>query len=165
MKKIQNIPLLCGVIDSAIVLAVVLLLAATEGKPPRTLMQENPGIVFGYLLPLCVVTLWRGTTHTKKLMSGYRGWLRPAIEGFTVGFLPIPFIQTIGILNEAIAAGPPWPSLGHAIEGEWAAYFLWLLNASVLAGFVGAICGIALSGVNRLLIRRLTANQEAAHRR
>jgi len=47
--------------------------------------------------------------------------------------------EPIGILNEAFAAGPPWPSLGYAIEGEWA------------GGAPGAVCGLALSGVNRAL--------------
>lgn len=159
MKRIQNIPLLCGVIDSVIIFPVAILFAAAEGSPPKILVQENPGIFFGFLMPLCILIAWRGTAHTKRLITGHDGWVRPAVEGFLAGFLPIPFIQTIGILNEAVAAGPPWPLLGNAIEGEWAAYFLWLLRGSLLTGTVGAVCGLVLSGVNRLLIRWWTANQ------
>ena len=100
MQKIKNLPMLCGVIDAAIILVVALIIATAEGKPPKILLQQNPGIVFGFLLPLCMITAWRGTAQTKRLINGERGWLRPATEGFLVGFLPIPFIQTIGILRE-----------------------------------------------------------------
>lgn len=160
MQRIKNLPLLCGVIDSAIIVVAALIIATVGGKPPKMLLQQSPGIVFGFLLPLCVVTAWRGAAHAKKLLSGHYSWLRPAIEGFLVGFLPVPFIQTIGILNEALAAGPPWPSLGHAIEGEWARYFLWVLQISFQTGAVGAVCGLAFSGVNRVVIQIWTANQE-----
>lgn len=158
MQIIKNLPLLCGVIDAAIILVVALVITIAEGKTPKILLQQNPGIVFGFLLPLCMITAWRGTAHTKKLIIGDCGWLRPATEGFLIGSLPIPFIQTIGMLNEAMAAGPNWPSLGNAIEGEWASFFLWLLQMSIMAGVVGAVCGLFLSGVNRILIRCWTAN-------
>jgi hypothetical protein len=165
MQRNKNLPLLCGVIDSAIILMVFLIFATIEGKPPKILFQQNPGIVFGFLLPLCVVTAWRGAALTKKLIIGQCGWLRPATEGFLMGFLPVPFMLTIGMLIEALAAGPPWPSLGHAIEGEWSSYFLWVVQISLLTGIVGAVYGLAISYVNRVLIRRWSANLRSDHDR
>lgn len=153
MESIKKLSIVCGVIDATVIFLVVLTLAAAAGKTPPILLQQNPGLVLGYLLPFCVITAWRGTAHTKNLINGHRGWLRPAVEGFFAGFLPIPFIQTIGMLSEAAsAAGPNWPSLGHVIEGEWTAFFLWLLQMSSITGSVGTVCGLSLSGVNRLVI-------------
>jgi hypothetical protein len=157
MHKPKNLPLLCGVIDAALILATALIVAVMADKTPMVFIKQNPWIAYGVTIPFCILVGWRGLMHSKRLMAGQSGWSGPAIEGFLAGFLTVPLIAAIGLVQERMADGPPYPSLGNAIDGEWLAFSLLVLRSAFLIGLTGTVLGLLLSKVNRILIRKRTS--------
>lgn len=150
MKRKQ--PIVCASIDATLTVIIVAVIAALDGKSPLELASKYQGFLFIVLI-ISLVAGWRGYVDANKLLSGDRNWLRPTREGFIIGFIPLPGSHAFGILREAIAAGPPWPALGYSPMSEWLKYIIWILGWSILFGGIGALYGLLLSGINRMIVK------------
>ena len=156
MKNTTSQALLCGTADALFVLLITFGSAAYyDGTSPLRLITEKWHILFTIIVPVSLMVGWRGGAHASRLISGNRSWFQPALEGFGWGFLFLPVCHAIGIMNEAFAAGPPWPSPGYSSAGDWLQYFWYLLQASATLGGVGALVGLCVSGINRLMLGML----------
>jgi len=145
---------ICGVADGLLLLVVLLVVAPCgEGVGPIRLVAEKASLLLGYVLPIAVLIAWRGAEHTVRLLAGRRSWLRPLLEGFAWGFLLIPGLHAVGIAGEAMAAGPPWPTIGYSSAEEWLLYFWELIQVSLVFGCAGAAVGVTMSSANRLMLR------------
>ena len=150
----KQIPILCGAIDWFISITLVLVFSALAGHWPWELMTIFPGFLLSALL-LSLIAGYRGFVDTRRVIAGDPGLFRPAQEGFIIGFFPIPIINGIGILQEALAAGPPWPGIGYSPISEWLKYILYTFCWSAVTGMIGAIYGIFLARVNRTILKRI----------
>jgi len=96
---------------------------------------------------------WRGYRHAQAVLAGRSRWFTPALEGFAAGFLP-PFLwMTALAANTALAAGTGYDNAASWGIVEWAAYLGTVLELSLLFGCIGAAVGLALSVLNRALLR------------
>lgn len=148
---------LCGTIDTLLVVMITFAIAAYEGLTPLGLFAEKGRFLLTFVMPISVLVGWRGGAHASRLVGGQRSWFRPALEGFAWGFLVIPVTQVIGIISEAFAAGPPWPTPGYSSLQDWFRYFGYLLQISAALGGVGVVVALTVSSINRLLLRWLGA--------
>jgi hypothetical protein len=142
---------LCAFIDGLITLVIFIIIAGIDGKTPAYLVNERAGLLL-FVLVIAAIVMWRGYADAKRLLIDRRNWTRPSIEGFVFGFLVAPVSQGVGMLQEAFAAGPPWPSFGYSPLSDWLRYLFWLMILSVVLGVVAGICTTLLSLINRLII-------------
>jgi hypothetical protein len=138
--------------DGAITFLGAFVLGFVAGKAPSEILSQNFGILVFVVIPVSLVVTWRGYVHTVKLLAGNRGWVRPALEGFILGAAPLPLSHIAGMLQEALAAGPPWPSIGYSPLSDWIHYLGIVSATSAVAGLIGSIYAVLLSGVNRVII-------------
>ncbi|MEH0018638.1 MAG: hypothetical protein V6Z89_03245 [Desulfobacter sp.] len=147
-----------SIINGTVTFLILVILIFNAGKSPIEIITNY----FSFLLialALSVIVAWRSYADIKRLFVGKRSWLRPASEGFFFGFFPIPAFHIFGMVQEAYAAGPPWPSIGYASAEVWIQYFFWLISTSSLFGAACAGYAILLSGINRLILKKLTDNE------
>jgi len=147
----RGLPLVCALVDALVTLAAFVC-AATAGKMPLDVIRTKPWALAAVVI-VAVVAAWRGHADARRIISATGGWTRPAVEGFAVGFLPVPISHAIGMIQEALAAGPPWPSLGYSPFSDWLQYLFWLLIWAVIFGVAGGVYGIVLSCINRIVLR------------
>jgi len=106
------------------------------------------------LLVLCSMFVsWRGAADASRIFAGQRGVLRPVLEGFLVGALIVPIADIAGLIGEAVAAGPTWPTPSHASAEDWFQYLRRVLLYSSILGGGGAAAALFFTGVNRGLLK------------
>lgn len=149
----KKLPIVCASIDAIFTIIIMIVIAAFDGKTPIDLVTRYQGFLFIVLI-ISLVAGWRGHADANRILSDARSWSRPARDGFIIGFIPLPVSHAIGILQEAIAAGPPWPTLGYSSITEWLKYVAWMFGWSILFGGIGALYGLLLSGINRMLVKK-----------
>lgn len=144
---------ICGAIDAAIPFAVLFLFYAfSEGLGPHRVLSEKNSIVMLFAFPLALLMAWRGSVDAKRLMTGDAAWKPRIIEGFCWGFFFLPIQLVWAIVQFAWAAGPSWPMRGDPWM-EWVRYSCSMLAVSILLGVIGVVVGMAVSGVNRGILR------------
>lgn len=147
----------CTIGSGLLTFAVLCAFALSAGKTPYELVTRYLWALFVALI-IAVVVAWRTYADMKRLLAGKRSWKRPVIEGFVFGFLPGPISQGVGMIQEAFAAGPPWPSFGYSSMSDWFWHLSWLIPCSALFGTVGALYAALLSGINRIALKVLADN-------
>ena len=154
----NKIPRIGSTINGIVTFLTLVILVFNVGKSPIEIITNHSSFLL-IALALSVIAAWRSYADIKRLLLGKRSWLRPAFEGFLFGFFPIPVFHIFGMVQEAYATGPPWPSIGYASAEVWIQYFFWLISTSSLFGVACAGYAILLSGINRLVLKRLTDNK------
>jgi len=153
-KRLSSI---CILINGILTLTILLVFMLSFGKKLHELITHYPFALFIAVI-IALIAGWRSHSDMRKLLSGKRSWRRPAIEGFMFGFLPLPISHATGMLQEAFAAGPPWPSFGYVSLVDWFQYLFWLISMSSIFGIIGALWAMLLSGINRIALRTLANN-------
>lgn len=145
-----------SIVDALIVLLVpfVLLLLSYESiAVVASKTAEHTLLIFGITTPFCLLTAWRGASHTKRLLSGKMSVLRPLIEGFAFGFVPV-FVWSMGnALNVALAAGNAWDGAESWGLKDWLEYTWISVQIAAAIGLFGMLIGGILSIVNRIIIK------------
>ena len=147
-----------AVINGSLTLLILVILVFKAGKSPIEIITNYSSFLL-IALAISVIVAWRSYADIGRLLVGKRSWLRPALEGFMFGFFPIPIFHIFGMVQEAYAAGPPWPSIGYASFEVWIQYLFWLISTSSFFGVACAGYAILLSGINRALLKKITDNQ------
>ena len=150
----NKLPIICGSIDAGLTIILVVVFAVVAGKSPSELLAKYQGLLLIVLI-IALIAGWRGYVDAIKLLLNDHSWLRPARDGFLIGSIPLPVSHLIGILQEAFAAGPPWPALGYSPLSEWLKYIVWMIGWSILFGGAGALYGMVLSGINRIIVNKI----------
>ena len=145
-----------GAVDGLATLLAAGLVVALFGPAPNQLVAVAPGVVYGFVVPLCSAVAWRGFAHSRRIQAGDLRWRQPIREGFLGGFLPLPISQAVFMTQDALAAGQGYPTIASPIS-EWVSYGLLVLGAAIVLGLVGAVGAAILSGVNRVLLPRLSS--------
>ena len=154
-KRLSKI---CIFITVLLTLIILLAFISCFGKTAHELITHYYWVLF-FAVIVAFIAGWRSYADMKRLTSGNRSWRRPATEGFLFGFLPVPISHAMGMLQEAFAAGPPWPAFGYAPLADWFRYFIWLITSSCIFGILGALYAMLLSGINRILLRTIADNK------
>jgi hypothetical protein len=149
---------ICILINGLLTLTILLVFMLSSGKTPHELITRYSWALF-IAVVIALITGWRSYADMRRLLSGKRSWKRPAVEGFMFGFLPVPIFHATGILQEAFAAGPPWPSFGYSSLADWIQYLFWLISMSSIFGIITAVYAMLLSGINRIALRTLADNK------
>jgi ABC-type antimicrobial peptide transport system permease subunit len=147
-----RLPRICALTDGTTTIVAACVFCYLNGKTPSEIISQNIGMVLFLVFPASLIAAWLGYVHTVQLLDGNKSWVRPLVEGFVVGAVPWPLFSVIGMLQEAIAAGPAWPTIGFSPLSEWVQYFGFLFVASVVAGAIGALYAAFLSAINRAII-------------
>ncbi len=152
MSTAKHLPLICGLTDGTLTVVGAFIIGLLGGKAPSELLSQNMGLLLIIVVPASLAVTWRGSAHTVRLLAGNRGWVRPAVEGFILGAIPFPLFQLSGILQEAMAAGTLWPTIGYSPLSEWLRYLGVVSAVSAATGAIGALYAVFLPGVNRSII-------------
>lgn len=151
----NRLPTICALTDMVITTMLMLFaFSLREGQHVLEFSYDHIGVLL-LILIIALAATWRGYADAKRILSGNLQWLKPAKEGFIIGFIPLPLSQAISIYQEAFAAGPSWPSPGYSPLSDWFIYLPWIALWSAFCGAIGACYGLFLSWTNRLLIRRV----------
>jgi hypothetical protein len=153
-KRLSSV---CILLNGFLTLTILCAFMLNAGKTPYELATHYSWALFIALI-ISLIAGWRSYADMRRLLIGNRSWWRPASEGFIFGFLPGPISHVIGMLQEAFAAGPPWPSIGYSSLADWFQYLFWLTIWSALLGIVGAVYAMLLSGINRIALKILADN-------
>jgi len=157
--KTKQIPILCGTIDCLITLLLTFVFAALLGHWPWEVITKIKGYLLFSLL-ISLIAGHRGFINAQRGMIGDSRLVQPVKEGFIIGFFPIPIIHGYGILQEALA-GPesPWPSIGYSPISEWLKYIFYTFCLSIVCGMIGAIYGLFLSRINRVILKKIESTR------
>jgi len=155
---IKKLSQACTIGNGLLTLAVLCAFALSTGKTPYELVTRYLWTIFVAVI-IAAVVAWRTYADVKRLLAGKRSFKRPVIEGFVFGFLPGPLSHGLGMIQEAFAAGPPWPSFGHSSLSDWLWYLYYLVPWWTLFGAVGAVYAALLSGINRIALKVLADNK------
>jgi hypothetical protein len=149
---LNKISIISTLINGLSTLILLLILAFNAGKPPIEIVTKYYWTLMIAVI-ISLIAAWRSHSDIKRLIIGKHSWLRPACEGFILGFSPIPLFHIVGISQEAFAAGPPWPTIGYSSLEVWIQYLFWLISISTAFGVVCSMYAILLSGINRMILR------------
>jgi hypothetical protein len=153
----KRLSYICPIGSGLLTFGVLCVFALCAGKTTYELVTSYFWALAVTMIVASVVA-WRTYADMKRLLAGKRYWRRPLIEGFVIGFLPGPITQGFGMIKEALASGPPWPSFGHSSLLEWLTYLSWFIPWWALFGAVGAAYAALLSGINRIALKVLADN-------
>ncbi len=149
---------ICPIGNGLLTFCVLCVFALCAGKTAYQLVTSYLWVLIAFMIVASVVA-WRTYADVKRLLAGKRSCWRPVIEGFVFGFLPGPISHAFGMIKEAFAAGPPWPSFGHSSPLDWLWYLSWFVPWWGLFGTVGAAYAALLSSINRIALKVLADNQ------
>jgi hypothetical protein len=148
-RSARNAAIRVAVVDGVLVLALPLLLLALDSGavPFRSWWIAAAGSAF-----LGAVVSWRGYCHARSVLAGAARWYRLPLEGFAIGFVP-PFLWLSALAaGTALSAGAPYDSAESWGLAEWGAYLAFASEISLVTGCTGAVVGLILTGLNRLLL-------------
>jgi hypothetical protein len=147
--------LLVAGIDACVVIVGAFAIALADGKSPADLVLRRTELLVGFVVPVAVTVSFWAWLDLRRFAGGRDGLRRPAGQAFVLGFLPRPLSDALGIVREAVAAGPAWPSPGHSSAGEWVSYSAGVFVFATIAGVFAALIAIVLVLANRRLYVKL----------
>jgi hypothetical protein len=150
MRYLKGSATKVAVLDGLVVLVIVGIVLAVGGVP-QSLRTWVLATVGGAALAL--MTVWRGYRHSQSVLAGTARWYEPALEGFTIGFVPTLALLILPAVNTAIAAGTAYDGAASWGPREWISYLGYALWFSSIFGCIGAAIGSLLSVLNRVLLR------------
>ena len=108
------------------------------------------------ILPVSVgaalIAAWRGRAYAIQLINGNKSFVRPAFEGFVIGFTLFLLLQIIGFLNEANAAGSIYSSYKSWSSSDWIHLIQYEALYGGLSGVIGTLIAIGVSLLNRAIV-------------
>jgi hypothetical protein len=142
-------------IDACVVVLVAFGVALAEGKTPADFVLRRTEVLLGFVLPVAMAVSFWAWWDLRGFARGRHGLWRPAVQAFVLGFLPRPVSDGLGIVRDAFAAGPPWPTPGHSSVGEWLSYSGEVLLFASITGLLAVSIGLMLVLANRWLYVKL----------